>query len=274
MKSLKAKLITTIITIAGCLSVFAFAVTSFAWFYSYTKVTGNSVQLKTIVSENITFEETNFWVYGKNDAESSAFRTKDLTLRTYNLLELSSSSDLTEDDNVYNKRFYRVYLDFVNHGIDYKFLSVKFVLKKDESGNYSPLIPRGTTKVSPQISNVIEFKVFDNYESKINSYNETEPNIGEIYESCVTELNEIESKTFVNSNSKVGFIEFKIPIQPGEKSSDLIIEADYDTELMKKFIGSYKTTEQEGYEYIIAHPDEVGNFEKDIEAIYFDLVNE
>ena len=276
IKSLKAKLISTIVTIAGVASVFAFAVVSFAWYHSYTKDTANDMNLKTVVSDNVTLDIENFWVYGKDDAEGAVFKTKDLTLRTYNLLELSTDSESTEDDNIYNKRFYRIHIDYPNHESDNNVLSIKLQLKKDGDGNISPLYTytNAAMRVAPQISNVIQFKVYDNNKSKIDVLDKTDSNLTTIYEQCVEELNDVESLQFVNSNSKSEFIEFKLNLETNEKSTDLIIEADYSVTLMENFIDSYQTSTQEGYEYIIANPDKVGTFEKDIEAIYFDLVNE
>lgn len=272
IKSLKAKLISTIVTIAGVASVFAFAITSFAWFYKYTTVTGKNMKLKTVVLDtNINLDLENFLIYGKDDKNTAAFVTKDLSLRTYDLLAGSSSE---EDSNIFNKRFYRIHIDYPNRDINKKTLSIKLTLRKDNNGAIMPLYKKTTseTNIATYISNVVQFKVLDNNtDNPIATLNDEMSNIETIYSQCVEALKDKETKVFVNNDVKSEFIEFSLTLNDGEESTDLIIEADYNKILMEKFFNSYKTAEQEGKEYIIANPDEVGTFEKDIEAIYFDL---
>lgn len=265
MKSIKGKIIASSVTLACIGSLIAFGISSFAWFSYSPSVIADGLEIETAVSENVSIDFDTFEVYCKEDEQSSAYISKNLDLGTYNLLLNSDESN----GNDYTKRFYRFKIDYPHRDEDSKTLSMAFCLK--DGSKY-----KDDGKVAPYISNVVQFKFFDNYSSTIPTVNDGKTNVEEVYNSCVSVFDNISNtSTFVVSNVKNGnlVVTFDLgSLQNGQESTDFIIEADYSSTLLDAFVNSYAEGEKEGYEYIISNHDKVGTFNKDIKEISFDLI--
>ena len=266
MKSLKAKIISTIVTIAAAASVIVFGLSSFAWYTNNTEPTSEGLQIVTNSNGEIAVDGNLFTVYGYNIEDDQAeLIFDDLALGSYNIF--------VPGRNTYNRRIVRVKLLFKNDVEIGSKISIKINCLAD-------LLKEGGLYVDEKISNLIQFKFYDNYDGLIDQIDDTH-SIGDVYDECVElfdNMNEYYSFVKINSGaaskpSKVIEINVDTPSLAEEETSfqtDFLIEYNYNDALVQY----YKEHADSKFDLDFFKEGNAIPFKQDIECMEFSLKKE
>lgn len=270
MKSLKGKIISGSITVASVAAVIGFGFSSFAWFSNNKEVQSTGVLMLATNKETVEIVDDLYDVYGYDFIlDEPIYLTgddKNLHLGDYDYF---ISNRLT-----YDRRIARMHLRFPSGYTENSQLRI------DAFCDSRFLNDDGVTVV-PLISNVIQFKFYDNHEGKISDYNSN--NIMEVYNECVDTFEDITPYTFVNfttsgeattingkNNTLTVFLDLLSIIEDGKDMTDFIFEINYNKSLIDYFAENCGSTfDVES----IKEGDNVITFKEDISVIELALVD-
>lgn len=264
MKSLKAKLISTAVTIAGLGSVIAFGLSSFAWYHANKKVDAQGMELRTMYKGEIVFENDSYVVYGYDiENDTPQLISGDLSLGSYNIF--------VPGRNSFNRRIIRTTILYPR-GVEIG-SSIKITINC-----LSDLLISGTQFVDEKISNLIQFKFYDNFDNRIHQVDE-EHTVSDVYNECVELFDSIEeSYSFVELSGatatkpdKVIEIPVNMPSLSQEADlyrTDFLIEYNYNDDL----VAYYKEHADENFDISFFKDKNAIPFEQDVQYITFTLV--
>lgn len=264
MKTLKAKLISTIVAVAGAASVLGFGLSSFAWFGANKKTIASGMVLRSRNELNIAIEHQDYEVYGYDlETDEPVVLSNDLTLGEYNIFMPFRNS--------YNRRIIRMTLIYPKGVTSTSKISIKINCLSNlfDTNGY----------VDTKISNLIQFKFFDNYNKQIHEIDDSHT-IFDVYQECCTIFDGINDfYTFVDTtasekteNNKDK--EFEVNLNLPEEASgsnyktDFFIEYNYNDQL----VDYYKNNSNVDFDIDFFKEGNAVPFDQDVQRIEFDLV--
>ena len=232
MKSLKAKIISAAISIACIATLIGFGMTSFAWFTDNKNTDSNGLTISSIVQQSVDIIDDHFKVYYFDIEQDKAVEAEDdFILAPYNMFVPAR--------NAYNRKFVRMSLRYPGNATGGQKLLLTLTCKGDlfkEDGHTEEEV----------ISNLIQFKFYDNYLGVIEKVGGS-VNVQDVYEQCVSVFDQIEEKTtFVTigedgnavKEEKVIALTVQMPsLEDKSKQivSDFFMEIDYSETLIDYF---------------------------------------
>lgn len=232
MKSLKAKIISAAISIACIATLIGFGMTSFAWFTDNKDTDSNGLTISSIVQQSVDIIDDHFKVYYFNVEQDQAVEAEDdFILAPYNMFVPAR--------NAYNRKFVRMSLRYPGNATG----GQKLLLTLTCTGD---LFKDDGMTEEEVISNLIQFRFYDNYEGSIRTVGDN-VTVQNVYEDCVSVFDKIEQKTtFVSIDSegvatksaKVIALTVEMPSLKDKTTqliSDFFMEIDYSETLIEYF---------------------------------------
>lgn len=272
---LRTKLISSILSVVCGAAMVVFAVTTFSWFSSNRQVDASGIKARAYIDETAQLYDLTYSVYGfdiqTNKPSKETGKNPDLKLGDYDMI--------IKGRNTYNRRTMRIPLTFPNgHSGD-----SKLKIEIECEGPWTT-ISEGKEIVAHEISNLVQFKFYDNYEGRISSATSEEEDLLKVYNECRAVFDDtalaIQPYTFVNftdipdgisvsgKNAKLT-VEVEMPslLSTENITSDFFIEINYNEKLVEYF--RYNSDyEEQGPESMAAR--EI-HFEEDIIEMTFSL---
>ena len=255
----KKKIIVAGISFIG-INISTLLTATVAWFNTNRTVTATGMVVKARNEQNVNvlYKKIYTWDY----VHDEPIETNDLDLEPYDCFITTR--------NKYARKFVKLVLQYPN-GVP---ANTNLSISVDCSGNLT-YVKNNETYVATEMSNLIQFKYYDNINNGIN-----ETSVATIYDSCVTTFDRINTMSkFVSLSgsgenivgSKISSIEdHSIPLAVAANASayttELFIEYTYNTDL----IAYYQANAEATFDLSVFTGSQEINFNADISRIIID----